>query len=236
MKRLSLLFIILLCSSVAYADKNYDALVLSNQANIDYGYKDYKEAFAKYTKSCNMKLPNSWDACYGLGGMYEKGISTKKDLNKAVSLYKTACYAKEEPVSNACTALAQIYEKGKGEIAKNTELAIELYTRVCEEFSDGKVCNNLGAVYIEQDNISKAMELFERACELDSSVGCTNLGNTILGDIDLPTMTINPKYKKSILSNPLNVEKIQKAQEAFEQAKFNLDASTKLLEIKKILE
>lgn len=80
----------------------------------------------------------SWDACFSLGTMYEKGKGVEKDISRAATLYRKAC---DGGRARGCTNLGYIYSN-RGDFAQ----ALVLYAKGCNG-GDAAGCTNLGVVY-----------------------------------------------------------------------------------------
>ena len=110
-------------------------------------------------------------SCFDLGEKYAYGEN--KNIDFAIKYFKKSCNLN---YTKACFSLATIYDKGR----EHKKESVKYYTIACEK-GNGKACNNLGNHYkkgegVEQ-NITKALKLFQEACASDDGVekGCTNL-------------------------------------------------------------
>lgn len=60
---------------------------------------DYVKSARLFSSICNGKTVSLIDACYWLGGQYEKGLGVQKDIKQALKLYERAC---EGNVQSSC--------------------------------------------------------------------------------------------------------------------------------------
>ncbi|QRN41120.1 MAG: hypothetical protein GKC53_03040 [Neisseriaceae bacterium] len=85
---------------------------------------------------------------------------------------------------NACNDLGYLNEYGMS-LAVNKQAAFDLYKRSCNGNSP-QGCNNLGRYYafgtddIVKIDLNKAIELFNKACQLGEKPACSNLNILLL--------------------------------------------------------
>ena len=178
---------------VSLADKHYDA-------------KDYTKAKNYITKACDLdnangcaKLAVLYD--YNYSGLKQDVLLAKRYYGKACLLskhqypcdeYRRIAEFKPEidevdrqicasnDFSGALSALAcfnigYIYDKKE----KNPNIAKDYYKQACDlknKRRNKNACANLGFLYINERNFSKAKIYFEHACGLVESISCSVLG------------------------------------------------------------
>ncbi len=171
----------------------YDSAELPNITNPE-------KAALLYKKACDGK---NYTGCLGLGFMYDSGAGVAKDknralelylascdngimsgcyyaaekykyqldLNKSVTLYQKACYGGE---GSACTKACDILLPN-GAYKETLKLSKKAY----------EIGNPDGYLYLgvhyqygynAKQDIKKAKELYEQACQKGSYLGCSNLG------------------------------------------------------------
>jgi hypothetical protein len=118
-------------------------------------------------------INNDAKACFDLGEKYAYGDN--KNIKLAIKYFTKACDLNH---TESCFSLATIYHKGR----KHKKESVKYYTIACNN-DNGKACNNLGNMYRDgigvEKNITKALELFQIACDSEDGVekGCTNKTN-----------------------------------------------------------
>jgi len=120
------------------------------------------------TKGCDGADPIG---CLSLGKLY-----ADDNPSKAVALLERSC---ELQLGEGCLASAYAHEYPS---AGNMNIAevIKWYQKGCDT-GNGTSCNNLGTKYlvgigVPKDEL-KALELFEKSCTLQESIGCFNLAS-----------------------------------------------------------
>lgn len=145
--------------------------------NGDKEHKQNKEKTVEYNlKAC--KLENAY-ACYGTAVSYDEGWLSKPDYTKALH-YCLKAY--RLGATYACDILDT-----------NTLTNIKI---ICT--SENKdVCNDIGAIFGKRGEFEKALKLYKQTCDLNSSMGCSNLGFMYLdGQTVTKDVTIAKKYLK----------------------------------------
>lgn len=130
--------------------------------------KDYKKASEILEISCE----NEPKSCEKLGNLYLANLLGAKinfnaDLQKASKYYEKACQ------KGYCAGVGFLYDNGL-KYPKNTAKANELYQSSCEK-GDMQACELLGLAYAKKDEIFKAKEYLELACDSDTTK-CVGLG------------------------------------------------------------
>jgi TPR repeat protein len=131
-----------------------------------------------FKSSCLTPLPF---CCFNLGLSYEEGKGVKQDDFKALKFYQKAC---DLNFSGKCfeiilfNALAFFIHKSK---LRATTAKIQTTRLLVNECKTGAECVDLGFKYItgkdvKQDDF-KALKFLQKACGLNFSGGCYNLGN-----------------------------------------------------------
>ncbi|MBN3859813.1 hypothetical protein GKC56_04690 [Neisseriaceae bacterium PsAf] len=106
--------------------------------------------------------------------------STEKNPTIAQQL-KSKCEMNDY---NACNDLGYLNEYGMS-LAVNKQAAFDLYQKSCNGNS-AQGCNNLGRYYafgtndIVEIDTNKAIELFDKACQLGEKPACSNLNILLL--------------------------------------------------------
>lgn len=140
------------------------AQILVKIAAQAYKNEDYIAARNNYKLACD--LGNAL-GCAGVGTLYERGLGVIVDLKKAIAFYSLACKKND---AFGCFHLSLL---NQGEIA---------VTRLQEDCDDAKdtACVQLGWLFYKGHSIpkneNKALELFKKACDLQSAIGCFNVG------------------------------------------------------------
>lgn len=99
--------------------------------------------------------------------------AAKEYAEQLHEIYKHECYGTKKKES--CHSLAEFYMA----VEKNITKAKELYHHTCDELGFADSCFALGNLYLTQKkhkDPEKAMSLFHRACDLQSSGACNNAG------------------------------------------------------------
>lgn len=120
-----------------------------------------------YTKACDK---NYYKACTRAAFLYEEGKDVKHDMNKAFKLYAKACGGGH---GLACHNVAVYYSQSDNKALQ--KLAIKFYDKACDD-GNADSCIYMGRIYRDSKSLTrdypKAKEKFEKACQLDSALGC----------------------------------------------------------------
>lgn len=132
--------------------------------------KDEKRAFDYFTLAAKRMHVPSLDA---LGDCFNYGIGTEIDIDKAID-----CYTKAAELGNtsAMSSLSYIYEKPE---KRNEELALK-YAKMAAEREDSTGLNNYAFAlengFSGNQDISKAITYYSKACYMNNAVALKNLG------------------------------------------------------------
>lgn len=99
--------------------------------------------------------------------------SKPEDARRAIRLYEEASAA---GYGEASFALAQLRETGTPFIVKNEALARELYEEACDR-GFGSACNTVGVTHRKALEYDKALQLYQQAVELGSTIAIYNLAS-----------------------------------------------------------
>ena len=145
--------------------------------NGDAKHKQNKEKTIEYNlKGC--KLDNAY-ACRAIAISYSEGWLSKPDYTKALH-YCLKAY--RLGATYACDILDT-----------NTLTNIKI---ICTSENKDE-CNNIGAIFGKRGEFEKALKLYKQTCDLNSSMGCSNLGFMYLnGQAVTKDFTIAKKYLK----------------------------------------
>ena len=124
---------------------------------------DYKLSFLCYQKAAELSDNDSY-SCFCLGGCYENGIGTEKNLEKAFEYYSIAAKA-EEPYF--ILKLSECYKNGIG-TPVNEKRALELYEKV----------KQISAAHLLQSN-KKKFESFKNKLTEETEVTTKNANSWI---------------------------------------------------------
>ena len=130
--------------------------------------QDKSKSIKLYTKSCDN---NDMNGCNYLAGMYANGESVQRNTQKAVVLLTKAC---DNGNAQACDNL--------GIMTDDKSKSFKYFEKSCNE-GFGLGCVDLGLMYQasyiqggyqvqQEDNLSKAFELYKKACDLHNESGC----------------------------------------------------------------
>lgn len=147
-----------------------------------------------YAKACEAKLPA---ACDALATMLEDAQGGPVDLGKARALYEAAC---DEGMPSACAKLAETHLDTKRPLAERQKGA-ELLEKMCAKakpagedekgWPNRHACSMLARHYMRGRVLTsdqpKAIELYQRACDLDEPTVCRSLGVDFANGRTLPT-------------------------------------------------
>lgn len=153
------------------------ANVASMYWNGDKEHKQNKEKVFEYNlKGC--ELDNAY-ACGLIAISYNEGWLAKPNYIKALHYCQKAYQLGD---TNACDILDT-----------NTMSKI---TIICTSENRDE-CNNVGAIFGKRGEFDKALKLYKQTCDLNSSMGCSNLGFMYLnGQTVTKDFTIARKYMK----------------------------------------
>jgi TPR repeat protein len=185
------------CSNLAYVyrhqDSNFDQLDKDNVA--------YLEKILK--KSCDLK---SAQGCYQLGSLYKmnKGWTLTSKIGLASEYLKKGCsygfkmscedldeltkkLNKQEEDRKNCEKTQEVevcYSALKSYTARrdtiyDTNIALKLGKNTCTNFF-AKGCWKLGNIYIKENNIEKAIQMYSTGCDNNEKYNCSSLGSLIL--------------------------------------------------------
>ncbi len=109
------------------------------------------------------------EGCFHLAVSFEKGLGVAPDKENARLLYTRAC---DGYYRDGCVAAARLAGDPKQEV--------EVYTRLCYEEQHPQACNGAATAYyiargVDWD-LAEAYRLFDRACELEDSSACMQMG------------------------------------------------------------
>ena len=120
-----------------------------------------------YTKACDK---NHYQSCSKAAFLYEEGKDVKVDMKQALKLYSKACGGGD---GLGCHNVAVYYSKSDNKALK--ELAIKFYDKACDNGNINS-CIYMGRFYRDSKSLTrdyvKAKERFNRACDLNSALGC----------------------------------------------------------------
>ena len=106
--------------------------------------------------------------CIHLGELRELGQGTARDLAAATRAYDAACELRD---GDGCAAHGELLETE----ASDLTAAVAEYTRGCA-LDSGRACAKLAAMHERGAEVAReparALELYERACELKAATGC----------------------------------------------------------------
>lgn len=139
-----------------------------------HGEKKYTQALFFIEKSCNLGDIRS---CTYAGETYLKDDTIPHDPLKAIEFYTQGCNSKEGAYN--CLMLGVMNHEGTG-IPKNNIQAIKYLNQACSSNREYRACSLLGLIYAEENNYSKAKELYAKACQYGDEKGCMFLGNLYL--------------------------------------------------------
>jgi len=114
-----------------------------------------KKTFEYNLKGC--KLENAY-ACYGTAVSYDEGWLAKPDYTKALH-YCLKAY--RLGATYACDIL---------DTDTLTNITINCTSKNKDE------CNDIGAIFGRRGKFDKALDFYKQTCDLNSSMGCSNLG------------------------------------------------------------
>jgi len=122
-------------------------------------------AAAYYERACTAKVPRG---CVHLGELRERGQGTARSLAGARQAYDTACDLRD---GDGCAAHGELLEAEPPDLAG----AVAEYTRGCA-LDSGRACARLAQAHERGGEVprepERAIELYERACELKAAIGC----------------------------------------------------------------
>lgn len=119
----------------------------------------------------------SADGCLTLGvALKQRAVRGHRSADEVDSAraFEHAC---ERGATAACGLAGVAYSLGEG-VAKNTELAFQLFNRACDQ-QDGPSCDAIGSMYqhgvLVQEDANRARKSYELACSLGTASGCTHV-------------------------------------------------------------
>jgi len=137
-----------------------------------YQQGQFKSALSLATQTCAVGDQNG---CAIEGSIYALGRGVDKDEARGVAFFKKAC-----DTGNAlgCEALGTAYYLGIGGLGKEPKRAEDLFDRSCKS-GFPEACSDLARCYESGTcatlDVSKAHELFEKACAMGSLYACKRL-------------------------------------------------------------
>jgi TPR repeat protein len=154
--------------------------------------KNQRKAAAFVQKACD---GGDLDGCVNLGLFYKNGDGgLAKDEAKALALYEKSC---EGGNGRGCYLAGSIY-RAKGPRHDDAKAAA-MFTRGCDR-RHGDACSDLGYLHgtgesgVAKD-VPKELSLYERACNLGSSLGCKNAN---VAKKDLERNTEAAEFRKKL--------------------------------------
>jgi TPR repeat protein len=156
--------------------------------NLELAAKFQKEAYSRYQKIIPIWKNNCEQGqgkfCLDLGMALRDGLGVKIDKDKAMEFFKKAfsiskkkCEEKDAEACNNCGRIMQmgvLAGRGRKEKPKGAEVkkALKYYKQACE-YKSSRACYSVGKLYRDGIGISKsrekALEFFNKACELDKA-------------------------------------------------------------------
>jgi TPR repeat protein len=137
------------------------------------GPVDEGAALASFERGCQL---DDADACMAAGGMRSTGpVMSQRDDKKALVWLSHAC---DLGKADACDATGKVLLHGADLGPAVLEQAAQAFRRGCAG-DDFAACSDLGVMYgrgqgVPQD-LSRARELFQKACDGGAQSGCDNL-------------------------------------------------------------
>jgi TPR repeat protein len=153
--------------------------------------EERKQARDLYDRACKK---GHGVACFGLGVLQRAGDGGDREPRLAASSFAEAC-GREVP--EGCNNLGMMLLSGEG-VAPSVRQAADAFERACDLLEIGTYgvlyglpttgslegCLDLGSLLAEggqmPQNLSRAAELFKKACDGGSSPACTRLGQSYL--------------------------------------------------------
>lgn len=132
---------------------------------------DRYNAFVYYFDAAQRREPY---AIYKCAVLMEKGEGEPDEevrLNKAYQYYKLA---NDLGSTKARVRMAQILENGEFGVQEDKRKAYELYESVVTE--EDEAMNSIGSICYAQQDYYRAVELFDKACEMGNAAAMNNLG------------------------------------------------------------
>lgn len=131
--------------------------------------KDNKSNVSRILKECNS---NDASACSHLGSLYFFGaIDGRKNDVIANKYFIKACSGND---ANGCYFIGMQYLNGRG-IKKDLQKGIVNLNKSCN-FKNTQACTELGNIYHEAQEFTKASEFYGRACKMNDAESCLILG------------------------------------------------------------
>jgi TPR repeat protein len=161
--------------------------------------KEYELALGYHKKACEL---NSGVACANVASMYWNGnVKHTRNKEKIFEYYEKGCDLYN---AYACSAIAMSYIEGwfdKPNYAKSLHYCLKAYrlgdTKACDMLDTKTIaeitvictsenkdeCNDIGAILGKRGELDKALKLYKQTCDLNSSMGCSNLGYMYLNGL-----------------------------------------------------
>lgn len=129
-----------------------------------------KEKIMNLTLMCES---NNGEACNDLVVRYVKGDGVKKNLSKAFEYAKKACNLNS--IDGCEWYMSMIEQSGNKEWIAT--LIPPVREKICELKKDGAYCAKLGVDYQKSGNDSKALQMWDKACEFNEALACLTMGD-----------------------------------------------------------
>ena len=127
--------------------------------------KDYAKEIEKYAqKGCDT---NHIESCLYLSKLYNQGVVLKQNHKKSFQILEHACNQNDR---SSCIYLAQMTYKGDG-VAQDIPRAIKKLESYCA-IDNGVACFFLGTIYNKEQDKNKAVDFYDKACDLGQKVAC----------------------------------------------------------------
>ncbi len=163
--------------------------------------KEGKESVKELTLKCNQ---GNMKVCRRLGMVLTYGINTKINKEEGLKYLKKAC---DNENGDACYSLGILNGNGDG-VPKNEVLAVTYFgnayrynLKECKN-QDGYACVFIGLLYEKglgtNQDLFKAKEYYKKACDLNSTAGCSDLALLKYG------LATNTSHDSSNSQNNLN--------------------------------
>ena len=150
-----------------------------------YKTDNYQDVLKLCTDPCRS---NDSKSCYYLGFLYSTGHGVKQDYSQAKYYFEKSCIQNE---GMGCFQLGRLFYLGFG-VPKNYDSALPYFRKGCN-LDDGDSCWAVSTYDIDR------RENLEKACALNSNIGCYYLADLYQYSSDLPITkeTARTYYEKS---------------------------------------
>ncbi len=195
-----------------------------------------QQKYAAIPDSINANLIlSSIGSCYMMMGEY---LSAKKYLTEALQFAETK--NDSITIANSCINLSYIHiDQKEHDIAEAQLLKALRYVKT--DMQKGRLINNLGEIYLNQNNYTKALEHYRLALQTAYKANDKLIVSTILSNIGVLYMNSSQNdsayfyFKKVVKLNPEHIDHYLLAQTYKHIASLEFDAGDKL-EAKKNME